>query len=455
MRVLFDYSAEGERQECIFILNGQEFRRFYFGDYEEVRSSQGTKSICYLDGGVIAIRDTDGNLSLNVSFTDNLGSVTRIYGSSGNEVFNASYDVWGNQTVNRNDIDFYRGYTGHEMLTDFGLINMNGRLYDPLLGRFLSTDNFVQEPFDSQNFNRYSYCLNNPLKYTDPSGEFFWIPILVGAAIGGVVNLGIKAYNGQINSFLDGLAAFGFGAVAGGIGGHFGGAAFVAAGGGIGGLGGFFAGAASGAVASATSMPVLSICNSLYFGDPLMTGKEYLYGIAFSAALGGTFNGVSAKMNGRSFWNGSPQIKVPTQPIEPVPIGRSESKVVQFDSEIKNTSMKMTPYEKGQLGVKWAMEDFEASGGTVLGKEVSVEVDGICNRFDFVGKKNGVLHLFEVKNGPYAHMTPHQKVNIPKLKQGASFIPVGKNAEEIINLKPFVLTKSPYNGGFVIHYIHY
>ena len=75
----------------------------------------------------------------------------------------------GNQTITRNDIGFHRGYTGHEMLPVFGLINMNGRLYDPQIGRFLSTDNYVQEPWNSQNFNRYSYCLNNPLKFSDPS----------------------------------------------------------------------------------------------------------------------------------------------------------------------------------------------------------------------------------------------------------------------------------------------
>ena len=50
---------------------------------------------------------------------------------------------------------------------------MNGRLYDPLLGRFLSPDNNVQLPDFSQNFNRYSYALNNPLVYTDPSGDLF------------------------------------------------------------------------------------------------------------------------------------------------------------------------------------------------------------------------------------------------------------------------------------------
>ena len=67
-----------------------------------------------------------------------------------------------------------RGFTGHEYLEDFKLYNMNGRLYDPVLGRFLSPDPFVQMPDFSQNFNRYSYCLNNPLKFTDPDGELFF-----------------------------------------------------------------------------------------------------------------------------------------------------------------------------------------------------------------------------------------------------------------------------------------
>jgi len=64
-----------------------------------------------------------------------------------------------------------RGYTGHEHLQQFGLINMNARLYDPALGRFLSPDPYIQSPDFTQNYNRYSYCLNNPFKYTDTSGE--------------------------------------------------------------------------------------------------------------------------------------------------------------------------------------------------------------------------------------------------------------------------------------------
>ncbi|MBI4648813.1 MAG: hypothetical protein HY738_20040, partial [Bacteroidia bacterium] len=71
----------------------------------------------------------------------------------------------------------YRGYTGHEMLPHFVLINMNGRMYDPVLGRMLSPDNFVQSPNNPQNYNRYAYAMNNPLKYTDPDGEFIIAPI--------------------------------------------------------------------------------------------------------------------------------------------------------------------------------------------------------------------------------------------------------------------------------------
>ena len=77
-------------------------------------------------------------------------------------------------------------------------INMNGRVYDPLPGQFLSPDNYVQTPDFTQNFKRYGYCLNNPLIYTDPSGEFIFtalavltgqlwaLPITIGADFGAV-----------------------------------------------------------------------------------------------------------------------------------------------------------------------------------------------------------------------------------------------------------------------------
>ena len=62
---------------------------------------------------------------------------------------------------------------GHEHLPWFGLVNMNARLYDPAVGRFLSPDPIIPNPLNSQDFNRYSYCINNPLKYVDLSGMDF------------------------------------------------------------------------------------------------------------------------------------------------------------------------------------------------------------------------------------------------------------------------------------------
>ncbi len=62
------------------------------------------------------------------------------------------------------------GYTGHHEDAELGLVNMKGRIYDPSLRQFLSADPYVQFPALSQSWNRYSYVLNNPMNYTDPTG---------------------------------------------------------------------------------------------------------------------------------------------------------------------------------------------------------------------------------------------------------------------------------------------
>ena len=91
-----------------------------------------------------------------------------------------SFDPWGERRASDTDPfrasaqDYDRGYSGHEQLDDSGLIHMNGRIYDPELGRMLSPDPVVQMPTYSQNFNRYSYVMNNPLNMTDPTG-FSWL----------------------------------------------------------------------------------------------------------------------------------------------------------------------------------------------------------------------------------------------------------------------------------------
>ena len=66
------------------------------------------------------------------------------------------------------------------------------------------------------NYNRYSYCLNNPLKYTDPDGE--WFHLVIGAVVGGVINVASKGISGNLNSGGDFWKAFGVGAAAGALG---------------------------------------------------------------------------------------------------------------------------------------------------------------------------------------------------------------------------------------------
>ena len=130
---------------------------------------------------------------------DYLGSITLITDNAGNPVERRHFDAWGNitsywnaegkTTVPAEGILLDRGYTGHEHLLSVGLINMNARLYDPALHRFLQPDNFVQDPFNTQNFNRYGYVLNNPLLYTDPTGEeFFTLTTLAVIGLGTIIS---------------------------------------------------------------------------------------------------------------------------------------------------------------------------------------------------------------------------------------------------------------------------
>ena len=137
------------------------------------------------------------------------------------------------------------------MMNFFCLINMTGRLYDPKLGMFISPDPFIQTPELSLNYNRYSYCLNNPLKYSDPTGNFifsilasYFCPPLVPIAVG--IDYGWMS-GGMKTSMIDGMS-FWDGAWRGGLSGLIGGGLSM-----VGGssnltfIGDLLAGAASGA----------------------------------------------------------------------------------------------------------------------------------------------------------------------------------------------------------------
>ena len=100
-----------------------------------------------------------------------------------------------------------RGYTQHEHLDEVGVIHMNGRIYDPLIGRFMSADPFIQAIDNLQSHNRYAYVMNNPLAYTDPSG-YFWsfIAKIAVAIIGPKVGEKLGLWDKKTTAVIQGLA---------------------------------------------------------------------------------------------------------------------------------------------------------------------------------------------------------------------------------------------------------
>ena len=144
---------------------------------------------------MVLTRTGNGSWTLHNIGRDYLGSIVLIASPEGFKEAEYSYDAWGclrnpstleiYQEGSEPDLMLGRGFTGHEHLPWFGLINMNARLYDPVTGRFLAPDPYIQDPGFTQNYNRYSYALNNPLKYTDPNGEFIIIDSFIIGLIGG------------------------------------------------------------------------------------------------------------------------------------------------------------------------------------------------------------------------------------------------------------------------------
>jgi RHS repeat-associated protein len=240
----FDFDASGSRARQFLVrtfadTSTADVTTLYLGSYErEIHRTMAAGSSTpvtqktlhrhNLGGAIYTVEQTAGNSpvhKLATILTDHLGSTDVLLIGTWNgsawsnfQSERQSFNPWGERrnantwaglrTSSGDDrqtsgANYKRGFTGHEMLDDFGLIHMNGRIYDPELGRFLSPDPYVQVPEYSQNFNRYSYVLNNPLTYTDPSGHYIlhwlhnkfakwtskypWIGQVVGIVVGAVV----------------------------------------------------------------------------------------------------------------------------------------------------------------------------------------------------------------------------------------------------------------------------
>lgn len=187
------------------------------------------------------------------------------------------------------------GYTGHEIIAGLGVYNANARLYDPVTGRFMSPDPLVQDPANTQNFNRYTYCLNNPLKYTDESGEIVWELALLAGHIAGMINLmsNTEAINNSGDKWAL-LKYYGVGFLSG-----FLGSATASAAPGF--WGGGFSSASSGFLSSFISgygNAIISGANNP-FASGVITGFS---GAASGFVIGGVNGGINAIQHGGKFW---------------------------------------------------------------------------------------------------------------------------------------------------------
>ncbi|MGA9211713.1 RHS repeat-associated core domain-containing protein [Kaistella sp.] len=215
----FEYSILKTRSAMTSSVTGK--TRYYSSDFavEITQTGNQTEIITYITGDPYSANYIKKEVLTGTVLAEkenyflhrnNLGSILAITkATDGTVVEKRFFDAWGNlkgfvnaagtlitdaQQLSTVNFFLYRGYTGHEHLWKAGLINMNARIYDPILRKFLSPDNYVQDPFNTQSYDRFSYVFNNPLLFTDPSGNFGIIAaVLVGAAVGlfakGIANM--------------------------------------------------------------------------------------------------------------------------------------------------------------------------------------------------------------------------------------------------------------------------
>ena len=238
----FNYWPDEER--AVMRIGNEDAERtvYYAPDYDRIVTEEGVRELCYVrgpEGNIVAIiENQDGTEHTYYVLTDHLGSITQVFDDAGNMLEEKSFDAWGRPRRPNTwgplapvgvSLGWDRGYTGHEHIPEFGIINMNGRLYDPLMGRMFSPDPYIMGADNTQGYNRYTYALNNPLSYTDPSGNIAWfVPVIIGAVVGaymggstanGTYNPGQWDYNsGRTWGYMAG------GAIVGGISGGIGGA---------------------------------------------------------------------------------------------------------------------------------------------------------------------------------------------------------------------------------------
>jgi RHS repeat-associated protein len=114
---------------------------------------------------------------------DHLGSTSLVFDEAGAVVSETRYLPYGEVLWESGQSPTDFGFTGQRLEAGFGLMDYRARFYSPRLGRFVSPDTLVPDPTGSNAFNRYSYVYNNPLRYTDPSGNICVPCVIVVVAL--------------------------------------------------------------------------------------------------------------------------------------------------------------------------------------------------------------------------------------------------------------------------------
>jgi RHS repeat-associated protein len=134
----------------------------YFGQYAELSAKDELTKYYYAGTRRIAKSGPNG---VNFYHQDYLGSTRVVTDSRGKVVSRFNYAPFGSATHGNRF-----GFTDQESDDESDLIYMDSRYYDPVIARFVSADTIVPSG-SPQTLNRYSYVMNSPLNYVDPSGH--------------------------------------------------------------------------------------------------------------------------------------------------------------------------------------------------------------------------------------------------------------------------------------------
>jgi len=164
LTVGFTYDGAGRRVKKVVSGAGT---TLYIGEHYEVKDGVVTK---YIFGGNLRLAVVKGT-NTYYYHKDHLGSTGATTDINGNQVEGADYLPFGTMREHTGqNVSDYK-FADHELDNEINLYNYDARLYDPMLGMFVTPDSIVPRMFDPQSLNRYSYCRNNPLIYIDPTGH--------------------------------------------------------------------------------------------------------------------------------------------------------------------------------------------------------------------------------------------------------------------------------------------